>query len=37
MVIVPSVDVRGGRLGDGSAQSVDSRARDLVAAGATGT
>ena len=34
MVIVPSVDVRGGRLGDGSAQSVDARARDLVAAGA---
>jgi len=34
MVIVPSVDVRGGRLGDGSEQSVDARARDLVAAGA---
>jgi phosphoribosylformimino-5-aminoimidazole carboxamide ribotide isomerase len=34
MVIVPSVDVRRGRLGDGSAQSVDARARDLVAAGA---
>ena len=34
MVIVPSVDVRGGRLGDGSEQSVAGRARDLVAAGA---
>src|SRR5882762_1968942 len=34
VVIVPSLDVRGGRLGDGTAQSVDSRARDLVAAGA---
>jgi phosphoribosylformimino-5-aminoimidazole carboxamide ribotide isomerase len=34
MVIVPSLDVRGGRLGDGSEQSVARRARDLVAAGA---
>jgi phosphoribosylformimino-5-aminoimidazole carboxamide ribotide isomerase len=34
MVIVPSLDVRGGRLGDGSEQSVLSRGRDLVAAGA---
>lgn len=34
MVIVPSVDVRGGRLGDGSAQDVASRARELVADGA---
>jgi len=34
MVIVPSVDVRGGRLGDGSAQDVVARARELVADGA---
>ncbi len=34
MVIVPSVDVRGGRLGDGSEQSVAARARELVAEGA---
>jgi phosphoribosylformimino-5-aminoimidazole carboxamide ribotide isomerase len=34
VVIVPSVDVRGGRLGDGSEQSVAGRARDLVAEGA---
>ena len=33
-MIVPSVDVRGGRLGDGSAQPVAARARDLVADGA---
>jgi len=33
-VIVPSVDVRGGRLGDGSEQSVAARARELVAEGA---
>jgi phosphoribosylformimino-5-aminoimidazole carboxamide ribotide isomerase len=31
MVIVPSVDVRGGLLGDGSGQPVIDRARDLVA------
>ena len=31
MVIVPSVDVRGGRLGDGSEQGVAARARELVA------
>jgi len=34
MVIVPSVDVRGGGLGDGSGQPVADRARDLVAEGA---
>jgi phosphoribosylformimino-5-aminoimidazole carboxamide ribotide isomerase len=34
VVIVPSVDVRGGRLGDGSEQPVAARARDLVADGA---
>jgi phosphoribosylformimino-5-aminoimidazole carboxamide ribotide isomerase len=34
VVIVPSVDVRGGRLGDGSVQSVAGRARELVAEGA---
>jgi len=34
VVIVPSVDVRGGRLGDGSEQSVAARARELVAEGA---
>jgi phosphoribosylformimino-5-aminoimidazole carboxamide ribotide isomerase len=34
VVIVPSVDVRGGRLGDGSEQSVAARARQLVADGA---
>jgi phosphoribosylformimino-5-aminoimidazole carboxamide ribotide isomerase len=34
VVIVPSVDVRGGRLGDGSAQDVAARARELVAEGA---
>ena len=34
MVIVPSIDVRAGRLGDGSEQSVATRARDLVADGA---
>jgi phosphoribosylformimino-5-aminoimidazole carboxamide ribotide isomerase len=34
VVIVPSIDVRGGRLGDGSEQSVAVRARDLVADGA---
>jgi phosphoribosylformimino-5-aminoimidazole carboxamide ribotide isomerase len=34
MVIVPSVDVRGGRLGDGSEQDVVLRARQLVADGA---
>ncbi len=33
-MIVPSVDVRGGRLGDGSEQPVADRARDLVAGGA---
>ncbi len=33
-MIVPSVDVRGGRLGDGSEQPVADRARDLVADGA---
>jgi len=33
-VIVPSVDVRAGRLGDGSEQLVVARARDLVADGA---
>lgn len=33
-MIVPSVDVRGGRLGDGSEQSVAARARELVAEGA---
>ena len=33
-MIVPSVDVRGGRLGDGSEQPVAARARDLVADGA---
>jgi len=33
-VIVPSVDVRGGRLGNGSEQPVAARARDLVADGA---
>jgi len=33
-VIVPSVDVRGGRLGDGSEQPVAARTRDLVADGA---
>jgi phosphoribosylformimino-5-aminoimidazole carboxamide ribotide isomerase len=34
VVIVPSVDVRGGRLGDGSDQDVAARARELVADGA---
>jgi phosphoribosylformimino-5-aminoimidazole carboxamide ribotide isomerase len=34
MVIVPSVDVRGGRLGDGSEQTVADRTRELVADGA---
>jgi phosphoribosylformimino-5-aminoimidazole carboxamide ribotide isomerase len=34
VVIVPSIDVRGGRLGDGSERSVDARARELVADGA---
>jgi phosphoribosylformimino-5-aminoimidazole carboxamide ribotide isomerase len=34
VVIVPSVDVRGGRLGDGSEQPVAARTRDLVADGA---
>jgi phosphoribosylformimino-5-aminoimidazole carboxamide ribotide isomerase len=34
VVIVPSVDVRGGRLGDGSEQDVAERARELVAEGA---
>jgi len=34
VVIVPSVDVRAGRLGDGSEQLVAARARDLVADGA---
>jgi len=34
MVIVPSVDVRGGRLGDGSEEPVAARARELVAEGA---
>lgn len=34
MVIVPSVDVRAGRLGDGSEQQVAARARELVAQGA---
>ena len=34
MVIVPSIDVRAGRLGDGSEQAVATRARDLVADGA---
>jgi phosphoribosylformimino-5-aminoimidazole carboxamide ribotide isomerase len=34
VVIVPSVDVSGGRLGNGSAQPVLARARDLVAEGA---
>ena len=34
MVIVPSVDVRGGRLGDGSEAPVAARARELVAEGA---
>jgi phosphoribosylformimino-5-aminoimidazole carboxamide ribotide isomerase len=34
VVIVPSVDVRGGRLTDGSDQSVVARVRDLVADGA---
>jgi phosphoribosylformimino-5-aminoimidazole carboxamide ribotide isomerase len=34
VVIVPSVDVRGGRLGDGSEQGVTERARELVADGA---
>ncbi len=33
-MIVPSVDVRGGRLGDGSEQRVLARARELVAEGA---
>ena len=33
-MIVPSVDVRAGRLGDGSEQLVAARARDLVADGA---
>jgi len=33
-VIVPSIDVRGGRLGNGSEQPVAARARDLVADGA---
>jgi phosphoribosylformimino-5-aminoimidazole carboxamide ribotide isomerase len=34
VVIVPSVDVRGGRLADGSGQGVATRVRDLVAEGA---
>jgi phosphoribosylformimino-5-aminoimidazole carboxamide ribotide isomerase len=34
VVIVPSVDVRGGHLGDGSEQGVAARARELVADGA---
>jgi len=34
MVIVPSVDVRGGRLGDGSEEPVAEKARALVAEGA---
>ena len=34
MVIVPSVDVRGGRLGDGSEQAVGDRSRELVGEGA---
>jgi phosphoribosylformimino-5-aminoimidazole carboxamide ribotide isomerase len=34
VVIVPSVDVRAGRLGDGSEQPVAQRVRDLVADGA---
>jgi phosphoribosylformimino-5-aminoimidazole carboxamide ribotide isomerase len=34
VVIVPSVDVRGGRLGDGSEQAVVARAHGLVADGA---
>jgi len=34
MVIVPSVDVRGGHLGDGSEEPVAARARELVAEGA---
>jgi phosphoribosylformimino-5-aminoimidazole carboxamide ribotide isomerase len=34
VVIVPSIDVRGGRLGDGSDRPVAARARDLVADGA---
>jgi phosphoribosylformimino-5-aminoimidazole carboxamide ribotide isomerase len=34
VVIVPSVDVRGGRLGDGSEQTVAARTHDLVAEGA---
>jgi phosphoribosylformimino-5-aminoimidazole carboxamide ribotide isomerase len=34
VVIVPSVDVRGGRLADGSDQAVTARVRDLVAEGA---
>jgi phosphoribosylformimino-5-aminoimidazole carboxamide ribotide isomerase len=34
VVIVPSVDVRGGRLTDGSVQNVVARVRDLVADGA---
>ena len=33
-MIVPSVDVRGGRLGDGSDEAVVARARALVAHGA---
>lgn len=33
-MIVPSVDVRGGHLGDGSEQNVAARARELVADGA---
>ena len=33
-MIVPSIDVRGGRLGNGSEQPVAARARDLVADGA---
>ena len=34
MVIVPSVDVRAGRLADGSGESVVTRVRDLIADGA---
>jgi len=34
VVIVPSIDVRAGRLGDGSEQAVATRAHDLVADGA---
>jgi len=34
MVIVPSVDVRGGQLADGSGETVVARVRDLVAEGA---